>query len=238
MSYLPCVPSGPRGVFPLWDSRPGEPCPLNVKVGMMHNFLLHLFMPYQSGFCELRCFLTDRSMSGKRGAVRPVQEFFDITAAAWRDDLAGAALHYESAGLDCFVGVLPRSKKGRGEDADIQQGAVFWADLDFKDMTPAQAKEKGAGTADILVKSGGGLHCYWLQKQNYVLGGPQKEKFISTNKRVQAQMGSDHVHNLSRILRLPGTTNFKREEATRVSLVKFPGHSPAGAVSPPEQLAF
>ena len=230
---LPSLASGPRGVFPLWLSRPGEPCPLIVKCDMMHNFLMHLFMPYQSGFCELRCF-----MSGKRGAVRPVQEFFDITAAAWRDDLAGAALNYEAAGLDCFIGVLPRSKKGRGEDVDIQQGAVFWADLDFKDQTPAQAKEKGAGTADILVKSGGGLHCYWMQKHNYVLGGAQKDKFISTNKRIQAQMGSDHVHNLSRILRLPGTTNFKREEATRVVLCKYPGYEPAGAVAPPEQLAL
>lgn len=64
----------------------------------------------------------------------------------------------------------------------------------------------------VLVDSGGGIHGYWLLKEPWVLESDEARAAAELVQRswVQNVIGADPaVHDLVRILRIPGTLNFK-----------------------------
>lgn len=64
----------------------------------------------------------------------------------------------------------------------------------------------------VLVDSGGGIHGYWLLREPWLLDSDEARQAAELVQRlwVQQVIGADpSVHDLVRILRIPGTLNFK-----------------------------
>jgi hypothetical protein len=136
------------------------------------------------------------------------------------DNLAGvdefADLYHDR---DVFVGVAPRiDAKHRDTDGCLALYAV-WVDFDFKhfsdDDAEAEIEIRRRIAAfpfppSIIVRSGGGLHCYWLLDEPFDLqnGGAALAKQI-LRALATALDGDLAAAEVARILRLPGTLNHK-----------------------------
>jgi len=144
--------------------------------------------------------------------VRPLPGepvFFDI------EDLTGIDSHckrFEKSNL--YFGVATRNGQG-GRKENVVNFPCVWADLDFK-TTPrevaAQNLKEFPFRPSIIVKSGGGIHLYWLLKE------PAEKHDITAiedvNHRIVDQLGGDHgACDAARILRVPGTKNRKYNPA-------------------------
>lgn len=131
---------------------------------------------------------------------------------------------------DVYFGVHPsNAPKGPTERtviADIAAINCLYADLDSKDHTNG----KGGAEAHIrtlnprpsaIVDSGGGYHCYWLLNEPFVLDTDfKREAAQSLQKRWVTFVGGDKsVHDLARILRVPGTLNYKYDPPREVKIV-------------------
>lgn len=131
---------------------------------------------------------------------------------------------------DVYFGVHPSdAPKGPTERtliADITAINCLYADLDSKDHT------NGKGGArvhiktlnprpSVIVDSGGGYHCYWLLKAPFVLNTDFKRKVAqSLQDRWVTFVGGDKaVHDLARVLRVPGTLNYKYVPPKEVKIV-------------------
>lgn len=125
--------------------------------------------------------------------------------------------------MDVYFGVMPRTKaRGRAEDC-VPTTHVLWADFDAKNFRSktglASAYTEIANMRlipHIIVDSGHGYHAYWLldQKYPFVLAQPAM-------KGMERMHRTDHCSDQARILRLPGTLNFKDSVPTPVRLVRF-----------------
>jgi len=139
--------------------------------------------------------------------IRPLpgeQGFFPL------DDLQGIESHckrFDEKNL--YFGVATRN--GCGKKENIVNIPAVWCDIDFKD-TPreilADRLKKFPFNPSIFVKSGGGVHAYWLLKE------PAEKSDISIvediNRRIAITLGGDtNACDASRVLRIPGTLNRK-----------------------------
>jgi P4 family phage/plasmid primase-like protien len=144
--------------------------------------------------------------------------------------------------------VNDRSKR---KQADAVAIPGVWVDLDTKDLSSADIDQVLAALppASILVDSGsGGRHAYWLYDKP--LTDPERAKALTKSwldyvrTTGQQALGRsfelDHVQDLSRILRLPGTVRVKNGPATRVALLKYDGPryhvSQIESLAPPQEI--
>lgn len=105
------------------------------------------------------------------------------------------------AGAELYLGAVPRDEFG-----DPVAPRVLWADVDFKDTPEAEARERLAlmdAEPHVVVRSGGGLHCYWLMS-----GEAPRAK---TALRALARLVGGDLRSAepAHILRLPDTLNHK-----------------------------
>jgi hypothetical protein len=134
-------------------------------------------------------------------------------------------------GYDIYFGVLPRVR-GRGGARDcITTTNVLWADVDAKKtdadtllggkLRTLEAIAALPTQPQVLVDSGGGHHAYWLLREPipYV---EARELMVDIADRV----GGDRVQDAPRILRLPGTANWKREPHVEARLLRFEPDAP------------
>lgn len=119
---------------------------------------------------------------------------------------------------DVYVGVCPRVGQ-TGNARAIRHMWVLWADLDFKngydrDKRMRQVVEIADPT--ICVHSGGGIHAYWRLHEplteRRIRGGSELMGHISR------MLDADNVGDPPRILRLPGTYNWKTGQPVPVVL--------------------
>jgi hypothetical protein len=118
---------------------------------------------------------------------------------------------------DTFVGVAPRCKRDGGRDA-IENSFVLHVDLDYEGAVDRLAGFEPAPT--LVVWSGsGGAHAYWS------LTDPvPPEQAERANRRLAHHLGGDPQSvDASRILRPPGTLNFKHTPPVRVWLDAWRG---------------
>jgi putative DNA primase/helicase len=75
----------------------------------------------------------------------------------------------------------------------------------------------------VMIDSGGGYHCYWLLAQPFVLESDETRAQADRLQKAWVQfVGSDGgAKDLARVLRVPGTHNFKDEYAPDFPLVTF-----------------
>lgn len=139
------------------------------------------------------------------------------------------------AKTNTFFGVGLRRKilahNLRGRDSDIAVITALYADIDVKSGAHAQSAlpdstEKAIEflnslpiQSSIIVNSGNGLHAYWLLEAPFEIQGAQDKEYITSifkgwSKFVNANARErgwklDNVSDLARVLRVPGSVNYK-----------------------------
>lgn len=168
---------------------------------------------------ELRAF--------KKGAIE--REFHRYSAIAVQ-----AALRLSHRGFDVFVGVAPRvcaeseditrcPHKARGGKDHIAR--IGWA---FVEIDTGKGEYENVGDIlarldalalppDMVIASGGGCHAYWR------LEPPTSDvhRFERLTRVLQRHLGHDPAVDISRVLRVAGTTNHKYAERPTVSVLRW-----------------
>ena len=192
---------------------------VNEELKQAGMFLRVLFGPYSEGFAEIRYLLKTGGQNARKQDFIPLPFTPDSLRAT-----AAKVLKYSDGGWDCYAGVLPRSKRD-GHAESILQAAWIWADLDHKNMTPEEIDGAVMG-ADMVVNSGNGTHAYWFLGAVRELSGSARDRFVAGVERVQADVSdgrADNTADLPRILRIPGTANWKDEADPKpVALLRYP----------------
>jgi len=123
---------------------------------------------------------------------------------------------------DLYFGVATRDGQDKGGTRGGKQNVVHipaaWCDIDFKVLPPEQAYQKLKSfpfQPSIIVRSGGGVHLYWLLKE------PAARAEISTiedvNRRIAVGLGGDlNACDAARVLRIPDSLNYKYKKARQV----------------------
>jgi putative DNA primase/helicase len=142
-------------------------------------------------------------------------------------DASNKAYNLCNAGIDVYVGVNPRVEKG-GKKKNVHYVSVFHAEVDYgQDGHKKESQYATYGQAlksiknyrlqpTIVNHSGGGFHLYWI------LNNPIKVKDVGIkdieliNKNLTFEFGGDAgTHDISRVLRVPETFNFKLKSNPR-----------------------
>ena len=137
--------------------------------------------------------------------------------------LAGDLERRNRAGAGIFLTVNATDGVGRAK-ANIQALRAWWADLDDKAATATFQPGELALTPSLVVRSGHGLHLYWLAQEPSNCAGDRVRQMAHETelKRIQAALapfGSDPaVCEVARVMRLPGFWNRKREPHELVAL--------------------
>jgi hypothetical protein len=112
---------------------------------------------------------------------------------------------HESHKRHIWVGVCPRRKVG---DSTPLHGRVLWADLASSVDTLEGAKRALAATSlplpTMTVWSGNGVHLYWRLDREV-----SPEELRKYSRGVHAALPTDATHDPTRVMRVPGTKNFK-----------------------------
>jgi hypothetical protein len=111
-----------------------------------------------------------------------------------------------------YASVCPRNGKG-GTKAHTARARVLWADLD-NGATPTDAVERiravGLPDPSCVIKSGHGVHCYWkLDKPIEFKSNDDRDLIEAAVRSINDRIGGDHVHDVSRVMRVPGFMNVK-----------------------------
>ena len=145
-----------------------------------------------------------------------------VDKAKSKDVYFGLGLHSEGLG---------RSKRGKAEGVIAIPG--FWADIDVRGEAHKNGNLPPSGKDALkileavplkptaVVHSGHGLQVYWLFKELWVFeDDEERQEARDLSKRFQATLRAkaneygwtlDGTHDISRVLRLPGTRNHKLE---------------------------
>jgi hypothetical protein len=120
-------------------------------------------------------------------------------------------------GCDVFFGVAPRP--GRGTKAEVTEASAGWADLDRKANVRLSTLQKRLDLFPLpptyVVSTGGGLHAYWRLNERC-----QATDIEQALKAIRLCLSSDNVTDITRIMRLPFTTNYKYKPPRPVELTK------------------
>ena len=197
-----------------------------TDAGMAIAFLRHLFKPYQDGFIEIRP-LSKVKPHANRTTYRLPHCLKGDEGQALTQHIMSLAMR----GYDVYVGVCPRvapEGPGRklGKDA-IEQVGAMWVDLDAKVPGSSQAL---LDTCDIVVSTGNGWHGYKVAPSPARVTSTRDRTAIEAKVRSFANSiltGTDNVSNVDRILRVPGTLNWKDVDNPKpVVLLKGGGIKP------------
>jgi hypothetical protein len=169
----------------------------------------------------------------KRPPARPlpqawVQQQGDAERAV---DLALARVERSVAnGDDVYVGALPRLRESGTQDT-VGARLWIWGDVDYGTVghkTPALYADRDAALEGIrscgiqptaIVDTGGGFHAWWC-----LTSVPSDASWRDAIKRLAQAIKADmNALDLPRILRVPGTFNFKNEPPREVRLVEMSG---------------
>ena len=173
------------------------------------TFLKSLYKNCEQGFINLR-FLP----SGKN-LFLPLSEI---------DSVPSILKAYE--GQNAHFGVATR-ENGNGTKQGILQVPALWIDLDLESSAKAREEKELYSIflnfplePTFIVLSGGGLHSYWRLKEPI-----QQEDVLKAEgflKRLASYLGADiGATDASRILRVPGTLNYKYFPEREVEISHF-----------------
>jgi hypothetical protein len=179
------------------------------------QFLNVLFPDLNGGYIELRSFYRK---------TEPRAKFYSSkndVLAEW------SAIEGDAKTRDIYFGVCPRSIK-EGNKKAVKFVFCLWADLDGKDF--ARGKDEALKRVrefhfipSIIVDSGHGYHCYWLLKEGVLIETQQDvERVEASLKALACALNADvSCAELARVLRLPGTFNYKEVPVCSISIVEL-----------------
>lgn len=115
-----------------------------------------------------------------------------------------ALLEARGRTTDVYMGVAPRVRQEGGRDA-VERVHCLWVDCD--DETAVAALEGFEPAPSMVIHSGSGRHAYWS------LWPPMSpDEAEGANRRLAHALGADmRATDAARILRPPGTLNFKTD---------------------------
>jgi putative DNA primase/helicase len=162
-----------------------------------------------------------------------------------RREISAKALSL-SEKMDVYFGIgvhsqkPPRGQRGASETVTSIPG--FWMDIDVKDSghkktgLPSSIDEaldflkSLSKQPSLIVNSGGGLHTYWLFEEPYrIIDIDHREECHNISKNFQDSIiaegkkhgwNLDNTSDLARILRLPGTWNWKEDIPRPVEILE------------------
>jgi hypothetical protein len=184
---------------------------LYPSIHQAHCFLEALHAPLHYGEqIELRW-----NSPNFRGSMS--RNFYPSTEAAAHEAVS-LGLNY-----DVYVGVAPRWGSD-GTGVGVRRLGALWADLDAKGEHTVGSRlrqlEDLTCHPSILVLTGGGCHAYWLLSRP-ADGLEQLEQAEGVMRWLGQRLGGDPVWDRARILRVPGTCNYKYELPRPVELERF-----------------
>jgi hypothetical protein len=109
---------------------------------------------------------------------------------------------------DVAIGMTVRGMRN-GRTNGVVRANVLWADIDGGEIAPLLELPSPPA---LIVESGtpGHLHAYWpLKEPTDLTDDRQRTRFVDNLRRVQRAVGSDAVADVARIMRMPGTLNWK-----------------------------
>lgn len=179
-------------------------------------FLESIFSPVLNkglGEIEIRVFPNNRS---------PEQNFFENC-----DDALQRAHELCTAGIDVYFGVNPRTGKA-GKKENVHYLTAFHAEIDYgsdghkKESVHESYAEALKAISEFQPKptlvnhSGGGFHCYWVLEDPVKVDEVGVEALENINRSLTEKLGGDRgTQDISRVLRVPGTYNFKLKDNPR-----------------------
>ena len=134
--------------------------------------------------------------------------------------------------INIHIGVNPRIGKKGGKE-NVKYLTCFHTDIDYgktghKKPPTHQTYNKALSAIQsfniepsLIIHSGNGFHVYWILKEPISVEEYGIDTLQSINRALCQQLGGDSgTHDISRILRLPGTFNFKSKDTPRpVSII-------------------
>lgn len=188
------------------------------------------FIVIASGFFNE---LFEPSFNSECGEIE-IRTFKPATQNFYESETEAAEQVYQlfQQGIDVYFGVNPRIGNG-GKKENVHYLSAFHVELDYgktghKKDSPYQTYEDALNSIQsfnpeptIVVHSGGGFHCYWVLSNPIKVCETGVEILESINKNLSKRLGGDPgTHDISRVLRVPGTFNFKIVDNPRpVSLI-------------------
>lgn len=136
----------------------------------------------------------------------------------------------------------------RGYEQSAALMPALWLDIDWADPThkkknlpPTQKHaqyviDSMPAPASIVVKTGGGLHAWWILKDPLELNTPEERKrarelsykwsFLARGICEDRGWAMDSVWDLARVMRCPGTLNHKKDEPRPVEMLHIDADHP------------
>jgi hypothetical protein len=171
-----------------------------------NRFLSRLFHP-GDGWMDLRAILPEQPAR---------QTFIEV------GDHAGVESFVSQyrADRNLYVGVAARQTRKNGKLENCGTVRAVWCDVDFKNTPEDAAREALASFVhpySMAVRSGGGLHWYWILHPVDLQDCAEdfKRRLRGTALALHGDLGSAEP---AHVLRLPGTLNFKYAPAREVTL--------------------
>jgi hypothetical protein len=176
------------------------------------RFLTTLFLPDE--LIELRFIESWLSRGRKKSrVVRPARWLRRRDVVALHGDLAAFAKRERA---NVYFGVCPRPRQGDADDHSIRTVRCVWCDIDHVTTEEAHRRWMAAGVPkpSIVVSSGTGVHGYWLLDRD-LTSHEEQSRLGAMLPSFYGSFGGDHVQNLSRVMRPPGTVNYKDARNSR-----------------------
>jgi len=137
----------------------------------------------------------------------------------WSEDGFAFAEHLDrllEAGSNAGFGVsVRRDIEGSGGAENLLHTRAVWVDIDDPDISTEsidqRAEDNGYPQPHYLIRTGGGVHLYWILDQAHMLDTqPARRDFSKRLKLLtQALEGDEKCCEPARIMRAPGTPNMK-----------------------------
>jgi hypothetical protein len=166
------------------------------------DFLHVLHPPDSEGFIDLRALPSKAQAFIRPGDIEAAERFIRAHA----DE-------------NLYFGPATRKTRDSGKLENCGALNDLFSDIDFK-LTPepeAMAKLEGfLLKPSIVVRSGGGLHCYWLLREPFDLQDfEDRKRAKNLLRRLALELGGDlSSAEPAHVLRVPGTLNHKPEYGT------------------------
>lgn len=191
----------------------------NLIIADCLEFLKSLYPEHTIGD-GMEAFLEVRFLqAGKKSETRFIS-IGEISADIIRNLINKGAMLQKNV----YFGVAARNNSKSGKKEDIGYISTAWLDIDEKDGIPkgeaVKLLREWRFKPSYIIDSGHGIHAYWFLREP-VFEPPEFERIEIINKALaQLFNGDKQTSNYAQPMRLPGSSNVKREPFLPVKILE------------------